>query len=116
MGVIIALLVLNCNLHLNQQACLETHVKCIETMAATPLNNSSMRCLSRDKRVAAAYLYCVESSGNIHSSIDYATLVEDLYGVNSISNNPYAGFNVWEKPGYMENMANQISLLKFRCE
>jgi len=109
MGIIAALLMFHCNLHFNQQGCVDTHLRCIETMST--IKPGDVSTLNPDQRLAAAYLYCVETGGEVTSDVSYSRyldmthFIEDNYGNNS-------GFNVWEKPGYWEKIIKQMQAFK----
>lgn len=110
MGIIAALLMFNCNLHFNQLGCVETHVKCVTTMSTIKIGG--LACMNRDQRLAAAYLYCVETggdfSGSSYSYSDYADLV--TYLANAYATKP--GFNIWEKPGYWAKITKKMQTIK----
>lgn len=102
MGIIIALLMFNCNLHLNQTACLDQHVKCVETMSTIKVGGD-LACLNHDQRLAVSYLYCVETGGEVGSDLDHRSILDAMEGYNQ-----YAGFYLWEKPGFRESLQRQI--------
>ena len=92
MGILVALLMFNCNLHLNQNFCINKHVGCITTMSTIKLGGE-VALLTHNQRLAASYLYCVETSGEIDSDLNYVGLVESMNNTY----NPYSGWNFWEK-------------------
>jgi len=109
MEIIVALLMFNCNLHLNQDSCVDTHLKCIETMSTIKINTGN-RCVSKEQRIAASYLYCVETGGDVNSELDYVGLVESMHSPY----NPNRGWYLWEKPGYWEKFQENFPA-KTRC-
>ena len=104
MGIIAALLMFNCNLHFNQLGCVETHLSCIKMMSTIKIGGT--HCLNYEQRLAASYLYCVETGGAVRGNTDYSDYLDM---VDSLSN-PYSDseFNLWEKPGYWSNLKKQI--------
>ena len=107
MGIITALLLFTCNLHLNQTACLDTYTKCIENMSTIKVGGLSL--LTNDERLAASYFYCVETDGNIDSTSDYIALVRELHDLSNredsiLIEDNFAGFHTWQKPDFFKDI------------
>lgn len=96
MGIIIALLVFNCNLHLNQNWCVEQHVSCVKTISSIKLGGE-FGLLSQEQKLAVGYMYCIENDGNISNDIDLNAAVEAFKAFDF-----YGGFHAWERPGYLQ--------------
>jgi len=78
MGIIAALLMFTCNLHLNQSACVENYSSCITTMSSIKIGGLSL--LTPEERIASSYVFCVETDGALEDSdIRYMDMVEEMY-------------------------------------
>ena len=108
MGIIAALLMFNCNLHFNQLGCVETHVQCVTTMSTIKIGG--LTCMNRDQRLAAAYLYCVETGGDFSGDTSYSDYADLVRYLDADYNN-HSGFNLWEKPGYWAKIQEQMKSL-----
>jgi len=93
MSVIMALLMFTCDLHINKEVCVDTHVECIKYMSSIKIGG--LGCVTQEERLAGAYLYCVETGGRLNSDIDFSSMF------NSLEN--YDGFQLWQKPNLLKN-------------
>jgi len=102
MEIIIALLMFNCDLHINKEVCVDTHVSCVE-MVSTLKKSIGGHLLTKEERLAAAYLYCVETGGQIDGSLD-------LPGLFDASYEGFEGFQLWEKTDHWKKMERRMEL------
>jgi len=101
MEIIIALLMFNCDLHLNKEVCVDTHVNCVE-IVSTLKKSIGGHLLTYEEKLAASYLYCVETGGKIDSSLD----LPGSYDLRDYDR--FDGFQLWQKPDFLENMENRL--------
>jgi len=94
MEIIIALLMFNCDLHLDKDSCVDKHVKCVE-IVSTLKRSIGGHLMTHEKRLAAAYLYCVETGGSLDSSLGFPKMSDSL--------EDYDGFHLWQKPDFGMN-------------
>ena len=80
MGIIAALLMFTCNLHLNQTACVDSYYSCVKTMSSIKIGVLSL--LTTEERIASSYMYCLETGGDLDSDINYLDMVESMYHVS----------------------------------
>jgi len=87
MEVIIALLMFNCNLHLNFDWCVKKHESCVDTLASIKQTESTglstklggaYASLSYSQKLAVSYLYCVETGGVIRPDINLDNILDVL--------------------------------------
>jgi len=101
MGVIIALIVMNCQLHLNYGYCINNQIKCVDIMMSLKYQDDSPHgIMSYEEKLAASYEYCKRAEGHIteEDQLRYDSLIDGW------RKNPYAGFYPWEKPGHIERI------------
>ena len=104
MGVIIALIILNCQMHLNCDLCVDSQISCVDMLMSLKQEKQDPHwMLPYETKLAYSYEYCKTSEGRVFPEEQerYDALLEEFL------NNPYAGFFLWEKPGYIANLLRQ---------